>query len=202
MIKDLMHAIFNEDVDVEEDETELAPEEVSESEATYTEPTIQVPVQEPKEDLKVEEPISNETQSFETVQPIKQTKSSFFSGLDVDDVASEEPIAHSYKPYKYDRKKGIKVRRVTEDIEYQQIISPIFGNTEESKKQFNKVHDAITLPKPEDDGEGYSKIISPMFGVDLPSRKNNGSIPQKKVVVEKKEDNSSFKNKLNNPKKD
>ena len=80
--------------------------------------------------------------------------------------------------YNYDRHKSVKVRRVAEDLDYRPVISPIFGNVEDSKKEFDKVHDAITLNKPED--EDFSKILSPMYGTYLPSMQPADSIPEYK----------------------
>ena len=76
--------------------------------------------------------------------------------------------------------------------------SPIFGNVEDSKKEFDKVHDAITLNKPED--EDFSKILSPMYGTYLPSMQPADSIPEYKVEESKK--NMNLSEMLEKPKKE
>lgn len=99
------------------------------------------------------------------------------------DSISKEEVKPKPKAYKYDRHKAVKVRRVAEDLEYQAVISPIFGNVEDSKKEFDKVHDAITLSKPED--LEVNQILSPMFGTHLPSMQPAKSIPEYKVNEKK-----------------
>ena len=93
---------------------------------------------------------------------------------------------------------AVKVRRVAEDLDYQPVISPIFGNVEDSEKEFDKVHDAITLNKPED--EDFSKILSPMYGTYLPSMQPADSIPEYKVEESKK--NMNLSEMLEKPKKE
>lgn len=189
MIKDLMHAIFNEDVDVEE---EMDVESTESHDTAYVEPQIQPMGNVAPQFTKVEEPVVQEE-----IQPIVQTKTSVFEGLDVDDISVDAP-ERSKKAYSFDRKK-IKQKRNQEEVEYQQVISPIFGNTEESKKEFNKVHDAISLTKPEDDGEGYSQIISPMFGASIPNRSKK--VTSKRVDKPEKEVSYTLKDMLEKPKK-
>ena len=130
------------------------------------------------------------------IQP-KPKKTTIFQGLDVDSIAQEE-AKPKQKVYKYDRHKSVKVRRVAEDLDYQPVISPIFGNVEDSKKEFDKVHDAITLNKPED--EDFSKILSPMYGTYLPSMQPADSIPEYKVEESKK--NMNLSEMLEKPKKE
>ena len=212
MLKDLMHAIFNEDV--EEDDEEEVVEEPAKQEEVTPEPVVvasQPQVQEEEEVVK-QEPILKEAASsiesdpenfmnspiFEKaiIQP-KQKKTTIFQGLDVDSIAQEE-TKPKQKAYKYDRHKSVKVRRVAEDLDYQPVISPIFGNVEDSKKEFDKVHDAISLQKPED--EDFSKILSPMFGTYLPSMQPAESIPEYKV--EDKKENMNLSEMLEKPKKE
>ena len=211
MLKDLMHAIFNEDV--EEDDEEEVVEEPAKQEEVKPEPVVvasQPQVQE--EEVVKTEPILKEAASsiesdpenfmnspiFEKaiIQP-KQKKTTIFQGLDVDSIAQEETTPKQ-KAYKYDRHKSVKVRRVAEDLDYQPVISPIFGNVEDSKKEFDKVHDAIKLNKPED--EDFSKILSPMYGTYLPSMQPADSIPEYKV--EESKENMNLSEMLEKPKKE
>lgn len=86
------------------------------------------------------------------------------------------------KPYKYDRSKNenSSSRRTPVTAgDYQAVMSPIFGNAEESQKSHESVHNAIHLPKPDSD---MVQIISPMFGG---GRKKTGSKAQK--TAQKKE---------------
>ena len=199
MLKDLMHAIFNEDVE-EDDEEEVVEEPAKQGEVT-PEPVVAEPQVQEEEVVKPEPILKEAESSIETdpenfmnspifekaiIQP-KPKKTTIFQGLDVDSIAQEE-AKPKQKVYKYDRHKSVKVRRVAEDLDYQPVISPIFGNVEDSKKEFDKVHDAITLNKPED--EDFSKILSPMYE----------TIPEYKVEGSKK--NMNLSEMLEKPKKE
>lgn len=226
MLKDLMHAIFNEDVE-EDDEDEVVEEPVKEEKVqkeVKPEPVVELP----KEVVK-QEPVKEESVKEEVIQPepvvasapksvqtdstnymdspifekaiiqSKPKKTTIFQGLDVDSVTREEVKPQKkQKEYKYDRHKSVKVRRVAEDLDYQPVISPIFGNVEDSKKEFDKVHDAISLQKPED--EDFSQILSPMFGTYLPSMQPAESIPEYKI--EEKKVNMNLSEMLEKPKKE
>lgn len=209
MLKDLMHAIFNEDI--EEDEKEVVEEPTKQEEEVKPEPKpepkpeVVEPVVQPEPVLaqaasSIEDNPENFMDSpiFEKaiIQP-KEKKSTIFKGLDVDSIAQEE-TKPKQKAYKYDRHKSVKVRRVAEDLDYQPVISPIFGNVEDDKKEFDKVHDAISLQKPED--EDFSQILSPMYGKYLPSMQPAKSIPEYKV--EDKKANMNLSEMLEKPKKE
>lgn len=217
MLKDLMHAIFNEDIE-EEDEDEVVEEPAKEEVKETPEPVVEQPkviekVEPVKEEVVQSEPVVEQPKVVEKdstdymnspifekaiIQP-KQKKTTIFQGLDVDSISREETKPQKkQKEYKYDRHKSVKVRRVAEDLDYQPVISPIFGNVEDSKKEFDKVHDAISLQKPED--EDFSKILSPMFGTYLPSMQPAESIPEYKV--EDKKENMNLSEMLEKPKKE
>lgn len=171
--KDLMHALLNEDVDDEfEEEDEIVEEPIQQD--TFVTPTINTqPVEEvtydfamPEVEAVVEEP----------------NKPSIFDGMDIDEVAKAPVKTTKIKEYRYDRSKiQNKTRRVQEDLEYSPVISPIFGNTKDEKKQFEKVHDAINLQKPADDFT-FTQVISPMYGNKIPQPKPVDEIPVKKVA--------------------
>lgn len=207
MLKDLMHAIFNEDI--EEDEEEVVEEPTKQEEEVKPEPEPEPEVVEPV--VQPEPVLAQAASSIEDnpenfmdspifekaiIQP-KEKKSTIFKGLDVDSIAQEE-TKPKQKAYKYDRHKSVKVRRVAEDLDYQPVISPIFGNVEDDKKEFDKVHDAISLQKPED--EDFSQILSPMYGTYLPSMQPAKSIPEYKV--EDKKANMNLSEMLEKPKKE
>lgn len=161
MFKDLMQAIFTEEVEPEEEVNEPVQKEET--------PVSNVQVQQPQESTFVEPQIHLEPQtedvqiaSFGQIPASTEPKNTIFTGLDVDSVASEEPRPRK-KMYHFDRSKTKKVRRTQEDLEYTPIISPIFGNMEESKKDTSKVHNAIDLSKPEQ-LEDYMTVLSPMYG--------------------------------------
>ena len=195
MLKDLMHAIFNEDV--EEDDEEEVVEEPAKQEEVTPEPVVAEPQVQEEEVVKSEPILKEAASSIETdpenfmnspifekaiIQP-KPKKTTIFQGLDVDSIAQEE-AKPKQKVYKY--------------LDYQPVISPIFGNVEDSEKEFDKVHDAITLNKPED--EDFSKILSPMYGTYLPSMQPADSIPEYKVEESKK--NMNLSEMLEKPKKE
>ena len=176
-VKDLMHAILNENIDDIDDE-EVIEDTVEQSpveEPTFVEPKIKSNVQ-PQVQVFTEP----------KVEPVQEKKSSIFDGMDFESISSNRPRT-TRKSYKYDRSKLSKKNRLAEDLEYTPIISPIFGNTVEEKKQFEKVHNAIKLNKPEDDFQ-FVKIISPMYGNDIPTPKPVTSIPTKNVAVEEQAD--------------
>lgn len=194
MFKDLMNAIFNEDI---EDDEEMEEETVEEPVQVKVEPVTADPT--PVLQKLDENPDSyKESPIFEKaiIQP-EPKKTTIFEGLDVDSVSKEESKPKQ-KAYKYDRHKAVKVRRVAEDLEYQAVISPIFGNVEDSKKEFDKVHDAIKLTKPED--FEANQILSPMFGTYLPSMEPASSIPEYKV--NKNSESLNLSEMLEKPKKE
>lgn len=178
MFKDLMQAIFTEEVEPEEEEVTQAEEP--------TTPIKQTPVKtQPEPAATFGQPQISATPTYQEPQiavfgqakPVEeQPKSTIFTGLDVDSISSEEPRPRK-KMYHYDRSKVKKVHRTQEDLEYTPIISPIFGNMEESKKDTSKVHNAIDLNKPEQ-LEDYMTVISPMYGDRREARPIAQSIPK------------------------
>ena len=122
MLKDLMKAILNEDVEVEEDEIEEEQEKRIEPQ-TVSQPE---PQSQPMPKETYVEPISAypepeiETFTRPKVQPKKEPKTSIFTGLDVEEVSRVEPRSTN-KPYKYDRRKMMKLR-TSEDLDYKPII--------------------------------------------------------------------------------
>lgn len=182
MLKDLMHAIFKEDVeeeDVLEDE-EVVEEEVKEEpkeepvvvakkeeEDRYVRPQPQPFVQPIVEEPVVVAPVVEQ-------QPVVEEpkRSSIFNGMDIETISARSPRRHA-STYKFDRS---KLSKIQDTSEYQAVISPIFGNLEDEKKEFDKVHDAIKLPKPEEDFT-FVQVISPMYGNDIPAAKPVSNIP-------------------------
>lgn len=149
MLKDLMHAIFNEDIEEDDEEQEVVEEPTKEEEITPVPEVVEQPVV--QEEVKPQPVFTQAASSVEEnpenfmdspifekaiIQP-KPKKSTIFKGLDVDSIAQEE-TKPKQKVYKYDRHKSVKVRRVAEDLDYQPVISPIFGNVEDDKKNLIK----------------------------------------------------------------
>lgn len=187
MFKDLMKAILNEDVELDEEMEEEVVEETPVETPVVTktvEPTYVAPKVQPI-DAYSEPEIEMFTKPV--VKPKKTAKSSIFSGLDVEEVSRVEPRSKN-KPYKYDRRKMMKLR-TSEDENYSPIISPIFGDIQEEKKEFDKVHDAIKLPKPTED-TSFVQIISPMYGSNIPTKPVE-EIPSVKPQFKKKEENEN-----------
>ena len=79
-----------------------------------------------------------------------------------------------------------------------EVFSILGYNSKKRKKEFDKVHDAISLQKPED--EDFSQILSPMYGTYLPSMQPAKSIPEYKV--EDKKANMNLSEMLEKPKKE
>lgn len=184
-IKDFMRALLYEDID-EDDKDELEEEETRIETAMPDPVKITFPDEEPAPapvlpeqpavSVPAEAVITETTE--ETVlpeQPAEPEKtSSIFDGLDAADVSrpapeKPQPKAKANKPYRYDRSRNERGGRYTprNDTGYQAVISPIFGNVADSKKQYDRIHDAINLPKPDKSFE-MTKIISPMYGNDKP----------------------------------
>ena len=176
MLKDLMHAIFKEDVEDED--------VVEEKDEVVEEPTNQ-PVEEdryvrpqPQPFVMEEQPVQVPVQPQVQVQPEPQIdeeemkRSSIFNGMDIETI-SARPVRRHGAAYKFDRS---KINKIQDSSEYQAIISPIFGNLEDEKKEFDKVHDAIQLPKPDEDFT-FVQVISPMYGNDIPAAKPVSNIP-------------------------
>lgn len=181
MLKDFMHALFKEDVDeedIEEEVTEKEPEKRVITQTEYEEIKEQVPVKEP-----ALEPVYAQTEYIqeqaETVTPHK----SIFAGLDMEEVSRPVP-GEKKSAYKFDRSR-LKNKKAQTVEDYQAVISPIFGNVEDDKKEYDKIHDAVSLPKP-DESFAMTKVISPMFGNDLPEPKPASSIPPYKRRAEAK----------------
>lgn len=191
MLKKFMNAIFEEDL--EDEEVEETKEEIIEKEpekavveeekpVVQPEPIVEQPVQDVLSMVAKEENIENSPIFEKAVLQPASKKENIFTGLDVDSITSEE-TKPKRSVYKYDRHKSVKVRRVAEDLDYQPVISPIFGNMEDSKKEIEKVHDAINLPK-SDDIE-INQILSPMFGTHLPSMEPAKEIPEYEIKKDK-----------------
>lgn len=195
--KDFMKAILNEDVELDEDEVE---EEVVE-EPVQEEPAIEEvkPVVEEPQIAPISAYPEDEVELFTkpVIEPQSTPKSSIFAGLDVEEVTRRE-TRMTNKPYKYDRRKMMKLR-TNEDLDYKPIISPIFGDIKEEEKKFEKVHDAIKLPKPVDDAS-FVQILSPMYGTDIPQAKPVESIPTMKPEPKKVEASLSLDDMLEKPK--
>ncbi|MDO4466789.1 MAG: hypothetical protein Q4C49_07245 [Bacillota bacterium] len=156
VFKDLMDAIFNEEVDSDDDYEEMDEYEESLDIASFGQNKTVTPVEEIT--VEVEDQFLHPTP-----KPIKKEKAtSSFMDISIDD-------APKAKKAKKASQKAV-VRKPQETVDYTPIISPIFGNTEESKKEFDKVHNAIELKKPVE-AEAFTQIISPMFGTDLPKAK-------------------------------
>lgn len=179
MFKDLMQAIFTEEVDADEEETvtEETKEEKKETADSSGESTTVQPSQAEPAPVYQEPQI----QVFGNAEK-EQPQTTLFTGLDVDSIASEDPRPAKKKLYRYDRSKARQVRRPQEDLEYTPVISPIFGNMKESQKDTSKVHNAIDLNKPEQI-EDYMTVISPMYGDREELRPRLESIPKKEVVT-------------------
>lgn len=192
-VKDLMHAILNEGIEDEEEIVEEEKEELQENKVDQ-QPTFVEPKIKPVEDNTM---IADFLLDKKEEKPVK--KASIFDGMDVDEISSQMPGKKTKKKeYHYDRSK-LKPRKTQEDYDYSPVISPIFGNTKEEAKRFDKVHNAIDLQKPADDFS-FTKVISPMYGNDIPSPKPVEQIPVKKPNT-KKNNEYTLKEMLSTPEK-
>ena len=187
MLKDLMHAIFKEDIEDEDVLNEEETEAEMETEAELANEPVQeeAPVQgqedryaRPKPQPIVEEPVVEVVE-----EPVAVKKDSIFNGMDIETISARTP-KRSKSVYKFDRSKLNQRAGKQENGDYQAVISPIFGNLEDEKKEFDKVHDAIQLPKPDEDFT-FVQVISPMYGNDIPEVKPVSSIPVYEVPVSK-----------------
>lgn len=194
-IKDFMRAFLYEDVeedDKDELEEEVRIEETMPDPVKVTFPDEEaaavVPAEQPAESAAPEIAAAEFTEEAAVApevpaEPEKTT--SIFDGLDAADVSRPAPEktqpkakSKTNKPYRYDRSKSERSGRYTPkaDAGYQAVISPIFGNVADSKKQYDRIHDAINLPKPDKSFE-MTRIISPMYGNDKPTMTPVDEIP-------------------------
>ena len=172
MLKDFMHALFKEDVE-EEDIEETAEEKEQPPKRVIT----QTEFEEIKEQTPVREPEPVYTPEPEpTPAAPAAPRQSIFTGLDMEDISRPAPKANRQSGYKFDRSRLNSKKNSAPADDYQAVISPIFGNVEDDKKDYDKIHDAVKLPKPESDFS-MTKVISPMYGDDLPQAAPAKSIP-------------------------
>ncbi|WP_067556282.1 hypothetical protein [Faecalibaculum rodentium] len=187
-IKDFMHALFKEEVDEETEELTAAPEQGE------LEPPTTVVTETEYEEIKAAQPPREQpVQQFAAPEPAAAAASaadtgpaSIFAGLDMSEIekgpAGQRPAASSRQVYKFDRS---KLSKVSATDEYQAVISPIFGNIEDEDKEYEKVHNAVELPKPEE-GFSMTTVISPMFGSSLPQQEPVERIPDYRKKETKK----------------
>lgn len=72
------------------------------------------------------------------------------------------------------------------NIGYTAVMSPIFGNLPDDQKDHGAVHNAIELPQPHDDAE-LIRVISPMYGSELPKKTHTPIITPEPVKQEEAE---------------
>ena len=189
--KDLMKAFLYEDIDEEEDvvEEEVKPAAAPSAPVSQPAPAATVHLTEQAMPAPAEVLKTATASNIAPAQPVIQdVQTSIFEGLDMEDISRPEDEAPVKKSaYHYERRKVSQpARRASAGTgdDYQAVISPIFGNVSEDHKEFNAIHDAINLPKPED-GFEMTTIISPMYGNSVPAAAPVNSIPQYKVKKKK-----------------
>lgn len=174
-LKDLMKAFLLEEVDDDDDdelEEEIQNEEVKpvvQSASAAVENAPAAPVVTPVQETPViEEPVPSAA-----LDSSAKRETSF-----LESISSVSSINQGQMP---SARRKSTVRRPSSTAnrkpqEYKAVISPIFGNVENSKKEYDAIHDAVNLPKPE---EGFEmvRVISPMYGST--SAKAKKAVPQK-----------------------
>ena len=165
MFKDLMKSIFSEEVELDDEAEVEEPKKKAKKVEKKVEPKVQ----------KSEEPVAAE-------QTLK-VKPTSFGTLNADTVKKKEEKPRR-KMYHYDRNKAHRIQpKPSKNLvyDYQSVVSPIFGNTADENKAYDKVHNAIELEKPKIH-DGFDQVISPMFGSTIPTvKKSVDHIPQKKI---------------------
>ena len=176
--KNLMKSIFDEDIDDEQEEIE---EEVKEEPKKAAEPSPQPTVVEPEKPQPVQQPDPVSLADV-VLDPVPEKKATQFGALDIQKVQKKDTSPTYKKPYHFDRSKlnqdAKPVRKKQQEYNYQSIMSPIFGNTADDKKEYDKIHNAVELEKPVV-SSSFEKVISPMFGQDIPSYRKENEIPRK-----------------------
>lgn len=192
MFKDLMKSIFSEEVELD-DEAEV---EEPKKKAKKVEKKVEPKVQKSEEPVAAEQTLKVQptekkvaqpeptpvVQNVAPVQPVAKKPTSFGT-LNADTVKKKEekPLR---KMYHYDRNKAHRIQpKPSKNLvyDYQSVVSPIFGNTADENKAYDKVHNAIELEKPKIH-DGFDQVISPMFGSTIPTvKKSVDHIPQKKI---------------------
>lgn len=192
MFKDLMKSIFSEEVELDDEAEVEEPKKKAKKVEKKVEPKVQKS-EEPvaaEQTLKVQPTEKKVAQSEPTpvvqnvapVQPVAKKPTSFGT-LNADTVKKKEEKPRR-KMYHYDRNKAHRIQpKPSKNLvyDYQSVVSPIFGNTADENKAYDKVHNAVELEKPKIH-DGFDQVISPMFGSTIPTvKKSVDHIPQKKI---------------------
>ena len=138
MLKSLRKLIFNTDVEDVSEEGIITDIELPKKDASsyMQEPLIQVEKEEPKEDKKP------------------------FTGINVDvEKTNEKEIKAKETVYVHTETKN----ESPAEYEFKPVLSPIFGNMNESEKNPKEVHDAIHLHKSKTKNP-LNTVLSPMYG--------------------------------------
>lgn len=206
MFKDLMKSIFNEDIDLDEEETEENKKPETTEENEKEESKVEVKKEETKEEAKPEpqeqtivtqpseDIYSKEAQEAVIDQIVnapkeeEKPKAKTLGSLDADVVKKKETRPKRTETYHYDRRKlnPTRPRKTNVNIEYQNVMSPIFGNTQDKDKDFDKIHNAVDLEKPIKP-DSLEEVISPMFGSDLPTVTKEKAKSEQEVTAADKE---------------
>jgi hypothetical protein len=163
-LRDMMRNFLYENV---EDEPETEEEETAAPEPVKQPEVQPQPAPAPVQAAPVQpvQPVQEEVKPVEEVVQV-QEETTFYEQMQSLDAAHAQAKAQE-KPAR--RKAATRVKRSTKpqkqskQIEYQAVLSPIFGNMDDSKKDKSAIHDAINLPKP-DASFDMVKVISPMYG--------------------------------------
>jgi len=184
--KNLMKSIFDEDIDVDQEEMEEEKEEPKKVEEPAPQPMVVKPEApaEPKKPVDPQPVQQSDPISLADVvlDPVPEKKATQFGSLDIQKVQKKDTSPTYKKPYHFDRSKlnqdAKPVRKKQPEYNYQSIMSPIFGNTSDDKKDYDKIHNAVELEKPVV-SSALEQVISPMFGQDIPSYRKENEIPRK-----------------------
>lgn len=192
MFKDLMKSIFSEEVELDDEAEVEEPKKKAKKVEKKVEPKVQkseepvaaeqTPKVQPTEKKVAQPEPTPVVQNVAPVQPVAKKPTSFGT-LNADTVKKKEEKPRR-KMYHYDRSKAHRIQpKPSKNLvyDYQSVVSPIFGNTADENKAYDKVHNAIELEKPKIH-DGFDQVISPMFGSTIPTvKKSVDHIPQKKI---------------------
>ncbi len=168
--KDMMKNFLYESVEDDELEDEIQaenPAPTKKPEPVNTQPASQTPAPAPnpaQEVQTVEQ--SSSIDRYLINQEEAQSSGSFLSDIE-DVVMTEQPKTRTGRRPARTTKHAAPARQ-NPRMDYSAVLSPIYGNMSDSEKDVAKVHDAINLPKPEDNLE-MVEVISPMFGSSKPA---------------------------------
>lgn len=198
-LKDMMKSFLYENVEEDDFDTDEEPAAASQpasaaASAPAATPVQSAPVQPAQPVMPAEavmQPLDQgavmeQTDAFLQEESTAQADGSFLSRLDDSMNAQETQPEPAKKSRTLPSRTAARKGRQGIREEYSAVLSPIFGNLPDDKKDHAAIHDAINLPRPTE-ALDMVEIISPMYGVDPQASKKNGITKRVKKAAPSKD---------------